>query len=175
VEFSLVILLGLLAVAAAAILGPRLGISPQRALLIFVAFLVATFSLLLQGGTLPWVVRLVRPARLNGEAMREEQSRLKSLLVDASDQALSRHASESIVQQFRERLKQVDTASGGNGEPAVTEVYRRVRSDVVHAQREALMTARDEGTFSAGTLTAVLEALDAEEISMELRLTAARS
>ena len=93
----------------------------------------------------------MRPARLNGDAMREEQSRLKSLLVDASDQALSRHASESIVQQFRERLKQVDTASESNGEFAVTEVYRRVRSDVVHAQREALMTARDEGTFSAGT------------------------
>jgi CPA1 family monovalent cation:H+ antiporter len=47
-----------------------------------------------------------------------------------------------------------------------------VRTEVVHAQREALMVARDEGTFSAGTLTAALEALDAEEISMDLRVVA---
>jgi hypothetical protein len=53
---------------------------------------------------------------------------------------------------------------------AVAELFRRVRTEVVNAQRQAWMIARDEGTFSAGTLTAVLEALDAEEISVELRL-----
>ena len=51
--------------------------TPHRALLIFVAFLVATFSLVLQGGTLPWLVRVVRPARVNQAAMDEERIRLR--------------------------------------------------------------------------------------------------
>jgi monovalent cation/hydrogen antiporter len=146
--------------------------TPQRALLIFVAFLVAAFSPILQGGSLPWLVRMVRPAGVNQAAMNEERIRLRALLTDATDQAMSKHSDDATVQQFRERLKQVNTTSESNGEATVTEVYRRVRFDVIEAQREALLTARDDGTFSAGPLTAALNALDAEQISMDLRTVA---
>ena len=75
------------------------------------------------------------------------------------------------VQQFRERLKQVNANAESNGEATAGEIYRRVRSDIIQAQREALLTARDDGTFSAGPLTAALNALDAEQISMDLRVS----
>ncbi|MFN8515543.1 MAG: cation:proton antiporter [Chloroflexia bacterium] len=143
--------------------------TPHRALLIFVAFLVAACSLVLQGGSLPWLVRLVRPAGINQAALDEERLRLRTMLTEATDQAMSKHSHDPTVQQFRERLKQVNTSSETNGEVAVTEVYRRVRFDIIEAQREALLTARDDGTFSAGPLSAALNALDAEQISMDLR------
>jgi NhaP-type Na+/H+ or K+/H+ antiporter len=144
--------------------------TPHRALLIFVAFLVAAFSLVLQGGSLPWLVRLIRPAGINHAAMDEERIRLRTLLTEATDQAMSQHGDDVTVKQFRERLKQVNTGAEGNGEVAVGEVYRRVRFDIIKAQREALLTARDDGSFSAGPLSAALNALDAEQISMDLRV-----
>ena len=45
-----------------------------------------------------------------------------------------------------------------------------MRVDIIKAQREALLTARDDGSFSAGPLSAALNALDAEQISMDLRV-----
>ena len=40
---------------------------------------------------------------------------------------------------------------------------------MIDAQRNALLDARDDGTFSAATLSAALEVLDAEQISLELQ------
>lgn len=144
--------------------------TPHRALLIFVAFLVAVCSLVLQGGSLPWLVRTVRPAGVNHAALDEERIRLRALLSEATDQAMSKHGHDVTVQQFRERLKQVNAGTESNGEVAVGEVYRRVRCDIIAAQREVLLAARDDGTFSAGPLSAALNALDAEQISMDLRV-----
>ncbi len=145
--------------------------TPHRALLIFVAFLVATFSLVLQGGSLPWLVCLVRPAGVNQSAMDEERIRLRDLMIEATDQAMGiGMAMISLRAQFRERLEQVNSNGESNGEATAGEVFRRVRSDIIQAQREALLIARDDGTFSAGPLTAALNALDAEQISMDLRV-----
>jgi monovalent cation/hydrogen antiporter len=49
------------------------------------------------------------------------------------------------------------------------ELYRALRLDIIEAQRDALLAARDDGTFSASVLTGALETLDADQISMELR------
>ena len=40
---------------------------------------------------------------------------------------------------------------------------------MIHAERDALLDARDEGLFSAAALGAALEELDAEQISIELK------
>ena len=49
------------------------------------------------------------------------------------------------------------------------ELYRTLRLQIIEREREALLTARDDGTYSASVLTGVLETLDADQISMELR------
>ena len=67
------------------------------------------------------------------------------------------HAGERIVQVTK--LAQV--SSRGEAEES------RGRQD--GPQREALLGARDEGRFSSSVLTGALEALDAEQIAMELR------
>ena len=45
----------------------------------------------------------------------------------------------------------------------------RHRIAVLDAQRDALLTARDDGAFSSATLTAVLAALDADQLAVEVR------
>ena len=50
-----------------------------------------------------------------------------------------------------------------------TEQVRLLRLRMIHAERGALLDARDDGTFSAAALGAALEELDAEQISIELK------
>ncbi len=65
--------------------------TPHRSLLVLVAFAVATFSLLLQGGTLAWVVRLLKPTAVDPEAERAERAEVLALLagVDVPADGLS--------------------------------------------------------------------------------------
>ncbi|MBA2344522.1 MAG: hypothetical protein H0V83_05535 [Rubrobacter sp.] len=46
---------------------------------------------------------------------------------------------------------------------------KRVTLTVVNAQRQALLDARDEGNFSADSLSAALAVLDADQIGLELK------
>ena len=56
--------------------------TPQRSLLVLIAFLVAAGSLLIQGGTLPRVVKLVNPAREREDP--GEHERIEALLAAAA-------------------------------------------------------------------------------------------
>jgi NhaP-type Na+/H+ or K+/H+ antiporter len=143
--------------------------TPARSLLIVVAFLVAVGSLVIQGGTLPWLVRVIKPAGIKRTALEDERARLHELLVQATEQIAAKHGVDEVMQRFRDRLKQVNTESDGSGDTPTMEKFRRLREEIISAQREVLLAARDDGTFSAGTLSAALDVLDAEQISMELR------
>jgi len=60
--------------------------APSRSLLVLVAFLVAVASLLLQGGTLPRLVRALGPAR-SDDGADDDRARLAALLADAGGSA----------------------------------------------------------------------------------------
>ena len=134
--------------------------TPDRSLIVFIAFLVAAGSLVIQGGTLPLIVRLVKPAGIDREAARIERTELLGML---------RGVAEDVAREHRD-------ASAAAGEPEAErdaaverEERRALRLEIIEAQREALLAARDDGTFSASVLTGALETLDADQISMELR------
>ncbi len=57
--------------------------TPQRSLLVLVAFVLATASLLIQGGTLPAVVRRVKPAGDDPAALSAENKELEQIIADA--------------------------------------------------------------------------------------------
>nr|WP_281369853.1 cation:proton antiporter [Leifsonia psychrotolerans] len=116
--------------------------TPNRSLLIFIAFVVAAASLLIQGGTLRRVVGLVKPATgSNREAEAVERSGILDLLFDAA--------------------KSVPTGLALAAKPQALAV--------IEAQRRALLDARDDGLFSAGALRNALAVLDADQIRLELR------
>ena len=134
--------------------------TPDRSLVIFIAFLVAAGSLIIQGATLPWLVRLVKPAGIDREAARRERADLLEML---------RGVADDVVREHREARTAAGEPSGTRDAEADRELYRALRLDIIAAQREALLSVRDEGTFSASVLTGALETLDADQISMELR------
>jgi monovalent cation/hydrogen antiporter len=138
--------------------------TPDRALLVLVAFAVAAGSLLLQGGTLALVVRWVRPARAE-VATDAERGELVDRLMAANREVLDRHADDPEIAAFRDRLADRD----GRPDPVVVGRRVQVRLEMIEAQRAALLAAQDEGAFTSESLTSTLENLDAEQISIELR------
>ena len=134
--------------------------TPDRSLIVFIAFLVAAGSLVIQGGTLPWVVRLVKPAGIDREAARLEHAELLGMLRGVADDVMRAHrkGGDAASERTAERGAAVDH-----------DKRLTLRLEIIEAQREALLAARDDGTFSASVLTGALETLDADQISMELR------
>jgi monovalent cation/hydrogen antiporter len=139
--------------------------TPYRSLLVFVAFVVAAGSLLVQGGTLTLLVRWVNPTRADAGDTAEERDRLVGRLLAANREVLDRHSDDPAMRAFRERLQQVERVEP---DPKAAE-RARVRLEMIEAQRAVLLAAREEGTFSSQLLTSLLDTLDAEQISIEMR------
>lgn len=115
--------------------------APLRSTLIFIAFVVAVGSLVIQGGTVQGLIRVVRPAARPTEAEdAAERARLESLLVDLVDDV-----------PF---------------EPGTT--LSEARLVQLAAEREALLEIRKRGSFSSAVLERKLKELDAEQIHLEL-------
>lgn len=123
--------------------------TPGRSLIVLIAFIVAAASLLIQGGTLGWVVRLVRPAPVDVAIERDERARLMTLLRDA--------------------VHDIPLPASTERTPEAFLAHKAARLAIIRAQRTALLDARDDGTFSADLLDGALTNLDADQISIELK------
>lgn len=128
--------------------------TPQRPVLVLIAFAVAALSLLLQGGTIgPLLRRLSPPVDEAAEHAQNESERIK------------------IVELMR---TSADTVPGPDPR-TVDRSKEGFDASVAHtlamlaAQREALLDARDNGLFDADVLADALTNLDASEIAIELR------
>ena len=131
--------------------------TPQRPVLVLVAFAVAAMSLLVQGGTIGPLLRRITP-EVDQAAVDErneaEQNRLLELLKASAATIAEPPPRESTRAGF--------------------ETAKQHRLAVIAAQRSALLDARDDGAFDADVLAKVLATLDADQIAIELRSTAVR-
>jgi NhaP-type Na+/H+ or K+/H+ antiporter len=132
---------GAVTVAAAQTLPPD---APHRPLLVFLAFTIATLSLLVQGGTVGPLVTRLFPTR-QAETGTPEQN-------------TARH---QILSLLRDVAKHTPRGEGTSDE--------QHRLAVLTAQRDALLDARDDGTFDAETLSVALRNIDATQLALELR------
>ncbi|MRG60844.1 sodium:proton antiporter [Agromyces sp. CFH 90414] len=129
--------------------------TPARSLLVLAAFFVAAISLILQGGTLPWLVRLVKPATIDPAAIEQERAAIRGLLREVDERVRA------------DRAGDVDgggPADGGDGRKP-----HELWLEIISAQREALLAARDDGLYSSAMLAEALDRLDADQIRVELR------
>ncbi|BDZ47763.1 hypothetical protein GCM10025867_44780 [Frondihabitans sucicola] len=133
---------GAVTLAAAQTL-PAQGV-PHRNLLIFIAFAVAAGSLLIQGGTIGWFVKLLKPAVADPSEEFEERTKMMDVLRTASEKVISERGAEGHFD-------------------------KATRMAVIDAQRNALLDARDDGTFDAEVLGSALTVLDADQIAITLR------
>lgn len=127
--------------------------TPQRSVLVLIAFAVAALSLAVQGGTIGPLLRLIASGRSElptDDQTAGERTRIMGLL---------RSSAEAVPKP------------DGEGEPTPEGflVSKRYRLEVLRAQRDALLDARDNGTFDADVLANALANLDASQIAIEMR------
>jgi CPA1 family monovalent cation:H+ antiporter len=150
------------------------GQTPRRGLLLLVAFTVVVGTLLLQGLSLP---ALIRRLGLHGPDRAEDalrQAALLSEVVSAGQrrlEAVRQHEdlSEDVVDQLLSRsVRRSDAAwerlgrSNREYEPP-TATYVRVRLEMLDEERSVLLRARDEGRYDEEVLRTVQNMLDIEE------------
>lgn len=155
--------------------------TPYRAQLILIAFTVAVTTLLVQGGTLPWLIRLLGVTGRNGSEDRAEFAALVDELSgagvaalddrtlslpggeDADPDVVARVRAETIrnAEGARERAEHGTDADGLADSPQ--RQYRLLRTEVLRAERETLVAARSAGTYSSAVLARAQGMLDLEE------------
>ncbi len=147
--------------------------TPYRDVLILLALVVVGGTLLVQGTTLGWLVRLLRlraPSRAE-DALQE--AGLMQQVTNAGLRALAEHSDDDtpadVVDSLRQRVgHQVNAAWErlGPDESALltpSEHYRRLRLVMLRAEREELLSVRDAGVLDHEVLQAVMRVLDLEE------------
>jgi CPA1 family monovalent cation:H+ antiporter len=156
--------------------------TPHRALLVLVAFVVAAGTLLVQGGTLGWLVRRLGLAR-DGAEDRADLDRLVGEMAQAAGDLLGsadlrRPDGTPYSPDVLDKARRLTARQGAEVDEdadaeadrtSVAAQYRELRLAVLEAQRAALLRVRDLGTASSGALTEALKVLDADQISLELR------
>jgi CPA1 family monovalent cation:H+ antiporter len=167
---------GVVTLAAAQSLPHTTEYYPQ---LVLIAFIVAVVTLVLQGGTLPAVIRLLG---VRGTDTADDQRELAALLDELGyaglaaldDAATDLDGIDEIDPAVLDRVRQssflraeaVWERSRGPGVPlheTPNRLYRRLRLAVVQAERDRLLDARRRGEFSSHALLQAQALLDLEE------------
>ncbi len=138
------------------------------------AFLVATGSLLVQGGTLAWVIRRLNfPPPDREEFHREHDARVKDAEVAAlallGDPELRQPDGTPYEPEMLDRLRERVVSSPAEdtkvtGFRAIGELLDRV----FDAQRKAVMSARADGVYSAEALADALRRIDSLQLAMQI-------
>ncbi|EME24168.1 cation:proton antiporter [Rhodococcus triatomae] len=148
--------------------------TPFRAELIFIAFVVAVTTLLLQGLTLPLVIRWLQVPGDDTERLRAEYARLLAELADAAESrlALATTTDPDVLERVRaDSLIGKRDAFGDHPDPdhdRRRDEYLELRLVTLRAERGALLRARSDGRFSSDTLAAAQRRLDLEETRLQI-------
>ena len=155
------------------------GDTPQRAFLVLVAFCVAVGTLLVQGGSLPWLV--TRLGLAGGKDVPEEDliallGELDQAVAQTIDDPALRRADgrpydPAVVARVRRDVVREEAAveDDENAPADGFTQYKELRLRVITAQRRTLLDARSSGTYSSAALGHALAVLDAEQINVEWR------
>jgi monovalent cation/hydrogen antiporter len=149
---------------------------PARDAIIVITFTVILVTLVGQGLTLPLVIRAVGLGSDADEGHEESHARQELI-----EEALRRIGEletkwpdhKPLIDQLRtsyqhraEHEEQLHEAPGNEAEQELVE-HRQIRSDVIDAQRDALLAMRDRGAIDDDVLRSIERELDLEEIRME--------
>jgi Na+/H+ antiporter len=168
---------GVVSLAAAAAVPESM---PGRDLVLLLAFTVTVGTLLVQGTTLPLLIRAldVRGTEEHHDALAEARAARSaaSAATDRLDELVDDEdtdAPEHVVDRLRtlterrgqaawERLGQQETENA-------TSSYRRLRLEMLEAERKVYVAARDSGEIDDEVLDRVLTELDLEEARLSAR------
>jgi CPA1 family monovalent cation:H+ antiporter len=155
---------------------------PERSLLLFLTFAVILGTLLLQGLTLPWVIRrlgvVARDAYVDNLTEADAQHQAARAALERLDTVLADEEAPppaGVVDQLRDKaefrqLSAWERLGGGQGPEqgeTPSQVYRRLRRAMVGAERETFLRLRDDGRIDDEVLRRVQRDLDLEEALLD--------
>jgi NhaP-type Na+/H+ or K+/H+ antiporter len=148
---------------------------PHRAELIFVAFIVAIVTLVVQGGTLPALIKLLRIKGTDEDHDRRELAGLTAEINAAAVSLLDNPDlrrengdpfDESLLEATRERSLAtadiIDKALNERGPDSPLRQRRELLRLLADAQQNALLDARAAGTYSSHTLERAQRMIDSQ-------------
>ena len=151
---------------------------PQRNLIIFVTFGVILATLVLQGLTLPWLIRRLGVHRDDSEAQEELRGRLRA--TDAALARLEELAGEGwtrddtvermrgLYQFRRRRLKARAGYLADDGAQDRSLAYQRLVRELLEAQRREIVRLRNRGEISNEVMHRIERDLDLEDSRLEI-------
>ncbi|SEK94921.1 Na+/H+ antiporter [Nonomuraea pusilla] len=175
---------GVVSLAAAFALPPEIP-ERDRAMLLFLTFTTVIGTLLVQGTTFPALIRRLRVS--------SEQEQYEDRLAEAAAQQAALEAGlaeldrlvreegepdeirKQVIDQLREKswrrsLTAWERLGGGTGQGGAetpSTLYRRLRRDMLRAEREVFVRLRDERRLDDEVLREVMAQLDFEEAILE--------
>jgi CPA1 family monovalent cation:H+ antiporter len=167
-----------LAAAFALPLTTDTGPFPQRALLVLLSFVVIAVTLVLQGLTLPMVIRWLRlprpdPAELNLQEAAAQHAagsaavgRLEELLAraDAPPAGVEQRLRDMVEKR---QLFAWERLGAGSNRETPSAAYRRLRKAMLRAERDVLLQMRNDGRIDETVLRRVQRDLDLEEALLD--------
>jgi Na+/H+ antiporter len=146
---------------------------PERSLIQFLTFAVILATLVLQGLTLPALIKLLGVSAGDGAAEEERQARLLAVeaavaRIDTLDAEFPGH--HELVEHLREtyahRVEHIEPVEGQTIDEAMEELleHRRIRRAVIDAERDAVIALRDRGELSDEVMRRLERDLDLEEL-----------
>ena len=155
---------------------------PHRALIQAVAFVVAVGTLLLQGSTLPTMIRRLNVSTPDGNDLyQREHLKAERIVHDAADEVLSAFGANPpagldirALAEIRETIarhsQDADHMPDPDEHTLRAEVFSALYRDVLVAQRAALIAERDAGSVDDEAVRAMLGRLDLQEAGVTARL-----
>lgn len=161
---------------------------PDRGFYLVLAFLVASISLVLQGVSLPWVLRVLKPALATPVSTADVRA-IRSKLHDAAEHVPVPPALEAMlghvhpetlwVQLVQWQHSHTPIGMSADDPREIAELQRvkvltiRYAIALVEAQRVALVGLRNAGHVEADVFTHALKILDSDQVRLEIHLSAA--
>jgi Na+/H+ antiporter len=149
---------------------------PAREALVIVTVTVIVLTLVGQGLTLPWLIRVLGIGKDTG--LRQEEARARQHLVAASLRRIDelypvwpghRPLLDQLRDTYRHRAEHVERQrdAGGDDEDRELIEHREIRRTVIDAEREALLRLRTEGDVAEEVLRDLEREIDLEERRMD--------
>lgn len=148
---------------------------PDRNLLIFVVVVVILVTVLVQGSTLPAVVRwaqlpedVAQADELQLARMRSAEAALEALPEIAAEHGVGAELMKRLTKVYEERaaLVRENTDESTNALTDMSAMARQVRLDVLERQRAAVTTLRNQKIIDDIVLREVQSAMDLEEMQL---------
>ncbi|MDT4918615.1 MAG: monovalent cation/hydrogen antiporter [Pseudonocardiales bacterium] len=165
---------GVVTLAAVFLIPPE---TPHRSFLALAAFIVVAGTLLIQGLSLPW---LVRRLQLPGPDPAEDALQAAGLIATATraglavlDELARPEDPPEVIEELRHRaVKRSNSIWEQLGRPQTeleppAATYRRLRLMMLSAERGSILQARDTGAYDDEVLRVALQSIDVEESMLD--------